>query len=424
MEKDWLRLDNAALIFPPISGRKAPNTFCLGVLLREKINKDILKKSLNEVLNSEDTFKVRLKKGFFWYYLEHNDKEAEIFDDDPDFMEYIDLRYGNNYLFKVFAGENTIKIVFFHALTDGTGGLYFLKQVLYRYFHNLGHKIDTEGLVKPIEFPTSKDEVDDKFLQIKSNKDEKKIAESRALKLVGRQFKTFGTGIILASADMAKVKSLAKDHGTTVTGYLCAVYIQSLYEAYIKNKRTKTKTVCVSVPVNIRKKHPTETKRNFTLVVRISHDFKNPITFDELVKSCDKQLKEKLTTEQIDAQIRFNTGAEKNPLIRIVPRFIKNLLLKIAYHIRCTREETTNFSNLGKIEMPKAMADKIEEIYFILQASNITQKNFSAIGFDDKLYLAFSRRHVETKAEKVFFEHMSKCGVEFVIKSNYQEMRK
>ena len=220
------------------------------------------------------------------------------------------------------------------------------------------------------------------------------------------------------------IKELAKAYGTTITGYLCAVYMQSLYAAYIKNKKTKKKMICISIPVNIRKKHPTETKRNFTLVARISHNFEEEISFDELVKSCDKQLKEKLTTEQIDAQIKFNTGAEKNPIIKIVPRFLKNLMLKIAYHIRSTKQETTNFSNLGKIEMPKAMADKIDEIYFILQASNVTQKNFSAVGFGDKLYLSFSRRHIETQAEKIFFDFLREQGAEFVVKSNNQEMRR
>ena len=295
---------------------------------------------------------------------------------------------------------------------------------MYRYFQNLGHEIDTEGLVKPIEFPTSKDEVDDKFLQIKSHGKEKKIAENRALKLIGRGFKVFGTGIIIAKCDLQKIKSIAKQYDTTITGYLCAVYMQSLFEAYIKNKKTKTKTICVSIPVNIRKKHPSSTKRNFTLVARVTHDFSEQIPFEDLVKSCDKQLKEKLTTEQIDAQIRFNTRAERNPIIKIIPRFIKNFILRIAYHIRCIKEESTNFSNLGKIEMPKAMAEKIDEIYFILQASNITQKNFSAVGFNDELYLAFSRRHIESQAEKFFFEHLAKQGVESVIKSNYQEMRK
>ena len=133
--------------------------------------------------------------------------------------------------------------------------------------------------------------------------------------------------------------------------------------------------MAISIPVNIRKQHPSKTKRNFSLVVRISYDFSKPATFEDVVKECTKQFKEKITTEQLDAQIRFNTGAEKNVLMRMVPRVIKNLVLKFAYSIRGTKQETTNLSNIGAVELPSGMSKHIEKIHFILQASKTTQKN-------------------------------------------------
>ena len=67
MSKKWFRLDNAAMIFPPVSGKNSPNTFCFSATLNEKVDKDILQKSVSQVVQSEDTFRVRLKKGLFWY---------------------------------------------------------------------------------------------------------------------------------------------------------------------------------------------------------------------------------------------------------------------------------------------------------------------------------------------------------------------
>lgn len=424
MTKNWYRLDNAAMIFPPISDKNSPNTFCLQMTLDHKIDKDILSKSVNEVIKSEDTFRVRLKKGLFWYYLEENEKDPIVQEEPNDLMAFIDTRFDDNYLFRVFYFENRISVVFFHVLTDGTGGLYFLKQIVYRYLLNKGNKIDTEGLVKPVEMPTLNSDSDDTFMSVSRNVKEKKIAEQKAFKVSGTPFKRFGTGLIFAECATDEVKVLAKKYDTTITGYLCAVYLYSIYKAYIEGKNHKNKTVAISIPVNIRKKHPSTTKRNFSLVVRIAYDFSNETSFEEVVKSSAVQLKEKLTTEQLDAQIKTNVGAEKNVLMKIVPRVVKNLALKIAYKIRGVKQETSNFSNLGEVELPSSMAEKVKSVRFVLQASKTTEKNFSLIGYNKKLFFAFSRRHIETDAEKEFFKILSSNGVKVTVSSNNWEVAK
>ncbi len=424
MSKYWYRLDNAAMIFPPISDKFSPNTFCMSATLKEKVDKEVLQKSVNQVIKSEDTFRVRLKKGLFWYYLEENNKEPKVLDEPADLMEYINFRYDDNFLFRVYVRENRISIVYFHALTDGTGGLYFLKQVIYRYLVNMGHSIDNEGIIKPLDVPTTNEDSVDKFMVVDTSAKTKKIAEVKAHKLTGTPFKVFGTGIICGECKIVDVKTIAKKYDTTITGYLCGVYMYSLYKAYIENKNTKNCKLAISIPVNIRKQHPSQTKRNFSLVVRISYDFSKPATLDEVVKECAKQLKNKITTEQLDAQIRFNTGAERNIFMRMVPRVIKNLVLKFAYSIRGTKQETTNLSNIGNVEIPSEMAEHIEKIHFILQASKSTQKNMSVAGFDEKLFITFSRKHVESAAEMFFFRTLTENGVQVVLNSNYQEAKK
>lgn len=424
MSKYWFRLDNAAMIFPPISDKYSPNTFCMSATLDEEIDKNILQKSVSQVVKSEDTFRVRLKKGLFWYYLEENNKEPIVEDEPADLMEYINYRYGDNFLFKVYVSGKRISVVFFHALTDGTGGLYFLKQIIYRYLINKGYKIDNEGIIKPLDVPTMTEESVDKFLQVDTSHRAKKIAEVKAHKLTGTPFKVFGTGLICGECDISKVKEQAKKYNTTITGYLCGVYMYSLYKAYLENKDHKNKMIAISIPVNIRKNHPSKTKRNFSLVVRISYDFSKPANFEEIMQTCTKQFKEKITTEQLDAQIRFNTGAEKNWLMRIVPRVLKNIVLRIAYSIRGKNQESTNLSNIGEVLMPTEMMTHVEKLHFILQSSKTTQKNFSVAGFKGKLYFAFSRKHVEASAEKYFFRTLSECGIDVVLQSNYQEAKK
>ena len=70
------------------------------------------------------------------------------------------------------------------------------------------------------------------------------------------------------------------------------------------------------------------------------------------------------------------------------------------------------------------MASHIEKVHFILQTSKTTQKNLSLTGYNGKLYMAFSRKHVETAAEKYFFKTLEDNGIDVVIQSNYQEAKK
>ena len=70
----WRRLDNSAKIYPLSTGRKYSTVFRLSVLLKENIKPNVLQDSLNETLEKYKSFKVRLKKGFFWHYLENNPK--------------------------------------------------------------------------------------------------------------------------------------------------------------------------------------------------------------------------------------------------------------------------------------------------------------------------------------------------------------
>ena len=75
---DWRKLDNSAKIFPISNGKKYSTVFRLSAVLKEKVNQRILEEAVNIVLEEYKSFKVRMKTGFFWYYLEYNHKKPII----------------------------------------------------------------------------------------------------------------------------------------------------------------------------------------------------------------------------------------------------------------------------------------------------------------------------------------------------------
>lgn len=75
---EWRKLDNYAKLFPLASTKKYKTVFRISVVLKDKIDKEILEKAVNTSLNKFRFFKVRMRKGIFWYYFENNFKNPII----------------------------------------------------------------------------------------------------------------------------------------------------------------------------------------------------------------------------------------------------------------------------------------------------------------------------------------------------------
>ena len=74
----WRKLDNSAKIFPIVSNKRFTSVFRVSVILKENIDGEILQIALDEAIEKQVSFRVKLRKGLFWYYLEANNKKPEV----------------------------------------------------------------------------------------------------------------------------------------------------------------------------------------------------------------------------------------------------------------------------------------------------------------------------------------------------------
>ncbi len=61
-----------------------------------------------------------------------------------------------------------------------------------------------------------------------------------------------------------------------------------------------------------------------------------------------------------------NVNAEKNPVIRGMPLFVKAPFLKVMFKLQGDRYCTTTLSNLGEVTLPEAMRPLVSRIDFLL----------------------------------------------------------
>lgn len=402
--KKWYKLDNAAKIFPPTTTQYETNTFRFSVALKEDIEENILLEALKETLKDYPIFHSVLKKGIFWYYIEESDQKPYV-----SLEEKIPCDYIYGLLYKVTYFKKRINLEVSHALTDGTGALEFLKSLIVNYLKNKYDLKDIPVLNRASTVEKSDDSFEKYYRRPKVHK--KKI-EKTSYKITGLDYPENRIKIIEGLMSTEKVLSLAKKYNTTLTIYLASLLIDSIGKQM--SLRDKKRPVYITIPVNLRKYFPSETVRNFFYTITVSYKFEDDYTFDDIVKKVEKQFKESLTKENLIEKLSDMVVLENIFILRIIPRFIKDMVLKFSFNVS-RKMHTMTLSNIGKIEMPEMFKKYID--YFDVFAST-DGIQACLCSYEDKLMVSFTSHFVNSEIEKNFFRALNANDVDIEINTN------
>ena len=78
----WYRLDLSAIVYPTLQRRNFSSVYRLSVILKEIVDPAALQQALDMTLPRFPTFKVTMRKGVFWRYLEPNDRPGPFVEPD------------------------------------------------------------------------------------------------------------------------------------------------------------------------------------------------------------------------------------------------------------------------------------------------------------------------------------------------------
>lgn len=210
----WRKLDNSAKLFPSISSRKFSTVFRISALLKEDIKSDILEIAVSEALQKFISFKVKLRKGLFWYYLEANQKRPIIEKEHNYPCKYIDPNTNNSYLFKVTYFENKINLDVFHALTDGNSATKFFKEIVYNYIENANkNEFKLNRRSKNVVINNTEDSYLRNYNKHLGNREKSK----RAYVIKGKKLPLFAIGVIHGYVNLEKLKEKCKEKDITIT---------------------------------------------------------------------------------------------------------------------------------------------------------------------------------------------------------------
>ncbi|MBQ7378149.1 MAG: alpha/beta hydrolase fold domain-containing protein [Clostridia bacterium] len=420
----WMALDNAAKIFPAARTRSWSNVFRLAATMTEPVDKEALRTALDVTVRRFPSIAVRVKAGFFWYYLEELPHAPEIMEEKPyplARMPFDDIR---KCAFRVIVYDRRIAVEFFHALTDGNGGLVFLKTLVAEYiYQKYGVKVPAEGgVLDRLEEPDPAELEDSFFKYAGKHPLPRKDTDAYAIRGLREVdgFRTNTTFIL----DAETVRTLAKAQGVTVTAYLTAalmVAVDRLQKQQVHNP-AKHKPVKIFVPVNLRSIFPSKTLRNFILYAIPSIETKyGDYEFSELCRSVQYQMKLQITPRRMAAMIANNVSSEKSLFIRACPLWLKNIVMKSIYQAVGERKSCFTFSNLGVSNMPEEFERYVDRLDFVLGTQRSQRYNTSLITYKGKMMFNIMRNTARPLLEPHLYQVLRELGIHVVAQSNARE---
>lgn len=417
----WVRLDNAAKIYPAARRRNWSNVFRQSVTLCEDVDVPVLKSALEVTVKRFPSIAARLRKGVFWYYLQQVETAPDIKEEQSYPLCYMSNEEMRRCAFRVIAYRDRIAVEFFHSLTDGSGALVFLKSLTAEYLEQkYGIAVPCEYGVLDRRTEPQAEELEDCFPKYAG-----KVPASRkatnAWKMNGAVQPDGFLNLTCFQLPVKETLDAAHRYGCSVTVFLSAVMMKALLD--LQNEKTadgrRKKPIKLLIPVNLRQLFPSNTLRNFAMYTIPELDPRlGEYTFEEICRVIYHKMGTEVTPKHMSSVIATNVNDEKNPLVRLIPLPLKNMVMKAVFDSVGEKKSCLSMSNLGMIKLPEIMTKYVRRMDFILEVQAAAPYNCGVLSYKDTVYVNFIRNIRDAELERHFFAVLQEIGVPVTVESN------
>ncbi len=412
----WDKLDNTAHLFPVIAGESMSNVYRISVTLTELVDPELLQQALDIVLPKFDGFNLRLRQGVFWYYFEENGKPAPKVREEMAFpCRYIYPNRNNSYLFRVTYYRYRINLEVFHVLTDGMGGINFLKELTYQYLR-LYHP-ELKGEKGDLLASSTSLNREDSFLKNYRKSSERGYQTQKAYLIKGERLSPGEFGIMHGYMQVPELKSVCHQYGASINEYLIGVFVWSVYRECMHGMPS-AKPVRVAVPVNLRPYFNSITTKNFFAMVSAEfHPVEEEYSFEEVLAVVKESLRKQINKENLERLFSYNVSNEKILVARAAPLLIKNIAMRVIY-TQSALANTTTITNIGNITVDDVYRPYVEMFHSCLAMSKGQHIKGNICSYGSTLVFTFSYDLADASVQRGFFRKIAEDGVNVEIESN------
>lgn len=420
----WVRLDNAAKIYPAARRKNWSNVFRQSVTLFDDVDTGVLKSALDVTIKRFPSIAARLRKGVFWYYLQQVESAPKIKEEYSHPLTYMSKDEMRKCAFRVIVFNNRIAVEFFHSLTDGTGALIFLKSLVAEYLEQKYIIIIPceNGIIDRRALPTE-EELEDCFLKNAGTVPASR-KDTNAWHMYGEPQRDGFLNLTCFNIPVKEALDMAHKHNATLTVFMSAIMMKALVN--LQNEKSpnvrRQKRIKLLIPVNLRQLFPSNTLRNFAMYTIPELDPRLGVyTFDEICKVIQHKMGTEFTAKHMSCIIATNVNDERNPLVRLIPLPIKNAVMKAIFDSVGERKSCLTLSNIGQVKVPEVMAKYIKRFDFILGVQAAAPYNCGMLSFGDTIYINFIRNIKDAELERHFWAVLKELGLSATVESNQNE---
>lgn len=444
-ERAWVRLDNASNIFLAARTDADPKVFRLSAETDHQVDPELLQLALDETYEQYPLYHAVLRRGVFWYYLQDSDLRPLVTGDQLHTCAPIYRADRRNLLFRVTHHLQRINLEVFHALSDGTGALWFLSDLVTTY-HRLRYpdQPHTSRDLDPAAPAPALGLTGDSFAAY-FRRDAAPAAltvpqvdtvltpdptperprsrphhRARVHRVRGTRTPDHRTRDVELTVDAQEVLALARAEGVSMTMYLTALFFESIRRS--SGGLGRNQTIAVSVPVNLRQFFPSTSARNFFATVRVEHtygrggggaDGHDADSVGSVARQLQEQFRPKATPESLEVKLRQFIRFERMPVLRVLLRPLKDLMLGVVNRIN-NRGLTVAISNMGRVSLPEPAEGHVGRMFLHVSAA---RPQFCVVSHAGRLTVSFSSPFTETGHIREFARALTGHGVQVSVAS-------
>lgn len=417
---DWYKLDLSAIVYPTLQRRDFSSVYRLSVLLKEPVEPTVLQKAVELALPRFPTYKTAIRKGLFWRYLEPNTRPGPLVREDiRNFCMPMPFKAGNRYLLRIYYHDCRISLEAHHCLGDGTGGMAVLNTITAVYLRLLGHEIENGGFVLDITQKPDAEELEDAYMRYANARVCPKRPGEKTYRIRGTKEPFYTFNVIDGVMSVSEVMAVARSYHASITEYLNAVLLYALLQKQQSEWHLRLRPVKIAMPVNLRRFFPSKTLRNFITMVYPGIDPRlGDYTFEEIITQVHHYMRYYINEKFLRGDITTNANTQRNPLIRIVPLFIKDFVVRLFYTKVQDKNSSAGLTNMGALKVPDSMKPYIERFDIYMGQPFSSRTNCAIISYEDILTINFASSIVESDVERLFFRKLIADGIHVKIESN------
>ncbi|URN83537.1 hypothetical protein [Acetobacterium wieringae] len=125
-----------------------------------------------------------------------------------------------------------------------------------------------------------------------------------------------------------------------------------------------------------------------------------------------------MNRKHINRYISRNVRNEQLIFLRIIPLWVKKLLMPLVYKRYGERGYTSGLSNLGVVTVPEELRPYVKSFEVFPSPSAESRLKMVTVSYENRLALCFGKTTGETVIEKIFFGKIRQLGIPVKIETN------